>query len=247
MPVITMTQGGQSSAAINGQSLDYIAQQVLQQCPGCPDTLAQSVLQNVIRDFYYKSTAWRETIGPYTIVPGVNTINLNPVDQYSQCHLVLNVFLYPNATGGNTPQILHPTLRQKFGSDIGPPIEYYMNGSDEMILYPVPDKLYGNILYVYMSLMPVLNIGRLPNISVTHHFDGLLFGTLHRLCSMPGKPWSVKDAQLLNQWDRRFRQERMIARDIAMRSFGPGDSAVSFPNFAGHGSQYPASAGGRRF
>src|SRR5271167_4042403 len=99
MPVVTQTNQGQSSAAINGQSLDYISQQVLQQCPGCPDTLAQSVLQNVIREFYYKSTGWREMIGPYTINQATPnnmqsaTIYLNPVDQYSQCHLVHDVFV----------------------------------------------------------------------------------------------------------------------------------------------------------
>src|SRR5271168_4101398 len=123
MPVVTQTNQGQSSAVINGQSLDYISQQVLQQCPGCPDPLAQSVLQNVIREFYYKSTSWRETIGPYNIsLATVNnqpssTIYLNPVDQYSQCHLVLGAFVYPDTSGGNTPRWLSPSGRPRFGND----------------------------------------------------------------------------------------------------------------------------------
>lgn len=247
MAIITQTQGGQSSAAINGQSLDYIVQQVLQQCPGCPDTLAESVLQNVIRDFYYKSTGWREVIGPYTIVPGVNTIDLNPIDQYSQCHLVLDVFVYPDTSGGNSPRHLNPSARKIFGNDTGAPFTYSMQGSSTLVLYPVPDILYGNILYVYMSLMPVLNVGQLPDISITHHFDGLFYGTLYRLCSMPNKAWSVKDRDTLNDYKKMATQNRLLARDIAERGFSPADGKIWFPNFAGRGSQNPNSAGGRSF
>lgn len=243
MPVITQTSGGQSSAVVNGQSLDYISQQVLQQCPGCSDALAQSVLQNVIREFYLKSTAWREYIGPYFISKGVNTINLNPVDQYSQCHLVHDALLYPDTNGSNSPRYLRPSTRQIYGSDINPPMWYYMDGPDKMILYPVPDQNYGSILYVYMSLLPVVNVAQLPNVSITHHFDGLFYGTLWRLCSMPNKPWSVKNAQTLNEWRRLFRQNVMLARDMANRAFSRADVPIQFPNFAGRMSQNPSSAG----
>ena len=250
MPVVTQTQGGQSSAAINGQSLDYISQQVLQQCPGCPDALAQSVLQNVIREFYYKSTGWRETIGPYSITLGTvgndasRTIYLNPVDQYSQCHLVLNAFVFPDTSGGKLPRALMPAKRAAFGTDVGPPIQYYMDGVDQLVLYPFPDQNYGNILYVYMSLIPVVNAGILPNISISHHFDGLLYGTLWRLCTMPNKPWSIKDRAVTNEWRNRFRQEVLVARDIASRGYGPADDPMPYPSFAGRGSQHPASSGG---
>lgn len=249
MPIVTQTQGGQSSAAVNGQSLDYIAQQVIQQCGGAPDTLVQSVLQNTIREFYFKSTAWREVIGPYSIGAGVGggTIYLNPVDQYSQCHLVLDVFVYPDTTGAQTQRYLLPEARQQFGATPAPPLWYFMDGPDKLILDPLPDISYGPILYVYMSLMPVLNTGQLPNIAITHHFDGLFYGTLWRLCSMPNKPWTVKDSTLLNEWRRRFRQEIMVARDIANRAWSRIDGAVRFPNFAGRGSQNPNAAGGQSF
>lgn len=247
MAIVTQTQGGQSSAVINGQSLEYITQQVLQQMPGCPDPLAESVLQNVIRDFYNKSNGWQEVIGPYTIVGGVNTIYLNPVDQYAQCHFVRSAFLYPDTTGGTRPRILHPTGFKRFGSDVGPPLQYFMDGPDIMVLYPAPDLTYGNLLYCVMSLMPVLNVGQLPNISITHHFDGLFFGTLWRLGMMQNKPWTVKDQQLLGQWNRLYRQQIMIARDVAQRAFSSVDGKIWFPNFAGRASQNPSSAGGRSF
>jgi hypothetical protein len=251
MPVVTQTMGGQSSAAINGQSLDYIAQQVLQQCPGCPDSLAQSVLQNVIREFYYKSSSWRETIGPYNISLATKnnqqsaTIYLNPVDQYSQCHLVLDVFVYPDTSGGNSPRRLGVCTRPRYGNDVGAPFQYAMDGPDKLILYPYSDKNYGPILYVYMSLLPVVNVGMLPNISISHHFDGLFYGTLWRLCTMPGKPWTIKDSTVTNEFRKRFRQEILVARDIAQRGYGPADGKIGFPNFAGRSSQNPiASSGG---
>lgn len=251
MPTLTQTQGGQSSAAINGQSLEYISQQVLLQCPGAPDALVQSVLNNVIRDFYFKSTGWREVIGPYTIVPGVNRIALNPVDQYSQCQDVLGAFVWPNYDAGQTLRYLRPLQRQPFGpgltTNTGPPYSYYMDGPDTMLLYPNSDQLYGNLLYVYMSLVPALNVGRLPNISMTHHFDGLFYGTLKRLCEMPNKPWTVKDRTVINDWSRMNRQQIVIARDQANRGFGPSEDVQRFPNFAGRYSQSPQHAGGPGF
>jgi hypothetical protein len=250
MPVVTQTMGGQSSAAINGQSLDYISQQVLQQCPGCPDSLAQSVLQNVIREFYFKSASWRETIGPYNISLGKPnnqqsaTIYLNPVDQYSQCHLVLDVFVYPDTSGGNNARRLGVTTRPRYGNDVGAPLQYSMVTPDQMVLYPYPDKNYGPILYVYMSLLPVLNIGQLPNISISHHFDGLFYGTLWRLCTMPSKPWTIKDKETTGEFRRRFRQEILVARDIAQRGYGPADGRITFPNFSGRSSQNPIATSG---
>jgi hypothetical protein len=253
MAIVTQTQGGQSSAVINGQSLDYISQQVLQQCSGCPDSLAQSVLQNVIRDFYYKSTGWQEIIGPYTILQGVVDQYLNPVDQYSQCHLVLDAFVFPDFTGGQQMRWLTPLARKPFGpgspgqSSPNAPYWYWMDGPDHMVLYPTPDKPYGNILYMRMALMPVLNTGRLPNRAITHHFDGLFYGTLYRLCSMPNKPWTVKDMSMLSEWRRIYRQSILLARDIANRSFSSADAPTAYPNFAGRYSQSPQAASGSTF
>jgi hypothetical protein len=208
------------------------------------------VLQNVIREFYFKSTGWRETIGPLNLSlatvgnPASATIYLNPVDQYSQCHLVLDAFVYPDTTGGLLPRYLTPSGRQRYGNDVGPPLQYYMDGPDKMVLYPYTDKNYGPILYVYMSLLPVLNVGQLPNISISHHFDGLFYGTLWRLCTMPNKPWTIKDRDVTNEFRKRFRQEISVARDFASRGYGTADGKVIFPNFAGRASQNPSASGG---
>ena len=58
--------GGASSAALGGQTITYVEQMVAQQVGGCPDTLIESHLTRVLNDFYTRSTAWRDTLQPYT-------------------------------------------------------------------------------------------------------------------------------------------------------------------------------------
>lgn len=247
MAIVTQSPQSQSSAVINGQSVEYFTQQLQQHCAGLPDSLANSVFMNVVREFYYKSTGWREILGPLTLSQGQNILYLNPVDSYSQVHLVLDLFAYPDFTGGNTPRYLHPAPRQKFGADTGPPTQYYMQVPDEAVLYPVPAQNYGQIMYAYCIMMPVINAAQLPNFSVTHHFDGLFYGSLYRLCSMPNKPWTVKDAAMLRDWRSTYRREIAMARDIANRSWSKTDTPFTFPNFAGRYSQSPQAAAGNTF
>jgi hypothetical protein len=244
MAIVTQSYS-QSSAAINGSSLEYFSQQIIANAPAAPDSLVQMTLQNTIRDFYYHSAAYRAIVGPYLIVKGQPQIQLNPIDQYSQVHLVRKLFMYPDTTGANVPHVLVPTTFKRFGPDVGPPRQYYMEGPDVLDLYPVPDLNYGAILYAYVILMPVINVGRLPNICVTHHFDGLFYGTLWRLGTMAGKPWTIKDKELLNEYMRIYKKERWMARDIAQRQWSEADSVHGFPNFAGRLSQSPLTAAGR--
>jgi hypothetical protein len=246
MAVVTQT-GGQSSVVINGQSMDFITQQVLQQFGGLPDAVANNTLQNVLRDFYSKSTGWREVLGPYFIAAGVNTIAFNPVDQYSQVDRVLSAFLYPDTTGAYTPRGLHIRARERFSNIPAAPSGYYVDyPNGNIIIDPVPDQTYGAILMIYASLTPVINASQLPAISINKHFDGLLYGTMYRLAEMPNKPWSVKDRQLVNEWKRTYMRERNLARDFAERGYGPADMARPFPNFAGRLSQQPYSGVGDR-
>ncbi|MGA3250360.1 MAG: hypothetical protein ABSD12_19765 [Paraburkholderia sp.] len=246
MAIVTQT-GGQSSVVVNGQSLEFIVQQVLQMMAGCPDALANNILQNVLRDFYSKSTGWREVLGPYYIASGVATIAYNPVDQYSQVDRVLAAFLYPDTTGAYTPRGLHIRAREKFSNIPNAPSGYYVDyPNGNIILDPTPDQNYGAILQIYASLTPVINAGQLPAIAINKHFDGLFYGTLARLGEMPNKPWSVKNMQMLNEWKRTYARERNLARDFAERGYGSADMMRPYPNFAGRMSQQPYSGVGDR-
>lgn len=239
---IATLDGGQSSQALGGQVIQYLTNLVLQQVPGAPDQLVTTQVTQVAREFYTKSTAWREDVGPYTIKQLQDTIQLNPVDQNKRVQFVLDAWLFP-FEGSNLPQQLTVLTRAPYGGTPQPPSRYFMKAMDQLQLYPVPDQTYGKILYVHASLVPTPTASTLPDVAYTHHLDALQYGVLARLYRMPKKPWS--DKQLGQDYERKFRQEIMIWRDVAQRGNGPADTPIFYPRFAGRGgSQLLPRAGG---
>lgn len=241
MPIVTL-DGGQSSVALGGQTMDYVAQLVAQQIQGAPDPLIASQLQLVAREFYTKSTSWRDTVGPYNIQTGKDVIDLNPVDQNTQVQFVLGAFTLLSSAQSPTPLV--PTTRKPYGGSPNLSVAYYMQQPSVMQLYPVPSTSLGKVLYVYAALIPSQNANLLPDISYTQHVDALLWGTFARLYRMSKKSWSDKDLAML--YEKKYRQEILMARDIANRGYGPSDTGVRFPPFAGRaGSQViPRAVGG---
>jgi len=235
MAVVTQSTQSQSSAALAGQSTSYIKGLVLMQVAGAPDTLVDAVLQQVLREFYTMSNGWRVTIGPYNIGANVPQVQFNPVNQYGAVVNVFGVYLYPNATGGNTPQWLYVDSDQMRGTDTGPPVRIWMQTPDTGLLYPNPDKNYGSILYAVVSLKPVINTTQLPPISTEQHLDGLVSGVLSKLYSMPEKPFTNERAA--KDHERIFKRQILMARDLANRQYATIDARRRFPEFAGRGSQ----------
>jgi hypothetical protein len=241
MAVITL-DGGASSAQLGGQTITYVAQMVAQQISGAPDTLIQSQLTRVLNDFYTRSTAWRAEIGPYAVIAGQPLVRLNPVDQNTRLQFVLEAYLQP-FEGSDTPQPIHPSVRPFQGGSPAPPRRFYMQVPDQMLLYPIPDKTYGNILMVYGALVPTTLAAILPDMSYTHHADALIWGTMARLYMMPKKPWS--DKELAAQYQKQYRQEILLYRDQANRGYGPANTGFRYPPFAGRaGSQILPRASG---
>lgn len=240
MPIVTL-DGGQSSAALGGQTIAYVSQLVAQHVPGAPDQLISSMMLLVMREFYTKSTAWRDIVGPYDVTTDP-CVYLNPVDQNSLVQFVLGAYLFP-FQGSDSPQPLTPLARMPVGGSPQQPSRFFMRQADEMLLYPTPDQDYGSVLFVYASLIPTTTAAVLPNYSYTQHTDALLYGCLSRLLIMKKRPWYDKDQAMY--YERRFRQEILMARDIANRGMGPVDSPMQFPPFAGRsGSQLLPRASG---
>lgn len=232
MAIVTL-DGGQSAAGAAGQTALYLRQLLQQQLNGCPDTLVDAQLQLVLKDFYSFTTAWRDTIGPYSINQNQDTVALNPVDQNRQVQFVLRAWIYP-LLGGNTRQFLTPVARKVIGNDKDLPTTFYMEDPTTLVLYPVPDKTYGRGLYVYASLIPTALAAQLPVITFTHHLDAILWGALARLYRMPQKPWT--DKGLAADYAKDYRRQRLLWRDVAERNYGPGDAPMVFPPFAGKSS-----------
>lgn len=231
MAIITL-DGGSSSQALGGQVIEYVTNLVLQQVPGAPDPLVKTHLAQVLREFYTKSTAWRDNVGPYTIRGMRDIIQLNPVDQNARVQFVLGAYLFPYLNA-DTTQELFPLTRKPMGGSPQPPSRYFMQTMDMMQLYPIPDKDYGKILFVYASLVPLSTAVVLPDSAYTHHMDALQWGTLARLLAMSKKPWTDKKAAA--DFQRQYRQEILTWRDVANRGQGPADTPMQFPRFAGRG------------
>ncbi len=231
MAIVTL-DGGSSSTALGGQVIEYVTNLVLQQCPGAPDQLVRTHLAQVLREFYTKSTAWRDNVGAYVIRAGRPEIQLNPVNQDCRVQFVLGAFLFP-FEGANEPQPLYPLARKPYGGSPQSPSRYFMSAMDVLQLYPVPDQDYGKILHVYASLVPLSTAVVLPDVAYTHHLDALQWGTLARLMSMSKKPWTDKAQAAMYQ--RQYRQEILTWRDVANRGNGPADTPMQFPRFAGRG------------
>lgn len=241
MAIVTL-DGGQSSSALGGQTITYVAQMVAQQVAGAPDTLILSHLTRVLNDFYTRSTAWRANVGPYPVNVSQATVDLNPIDQNTRLQFVLGAYLMP-FNNSNDPMTLAPSARQFLGGSPAPPTRYYMHHPDQMILYPSPDQTYGNILWVYGSLVPTSLAAILPDQSYTQHVDALIWGTLARLYAIPKRPWS--DKELAATMQRDYRREILLYRDLANRGNGPADAPFRFPPFAGRcGSQILPRASG---
>lgn len=237
MAIVTL-DGGQSSAALGGQTIAYIKQMAAQYIPGAPDTLIGSILTRVLSDFYQRSTAWRVYVTEYPVTGGQQIVQLNPVDQNMMVQWVLDAFMYP-FNGANYPTPLYPVQRQAYGATPAPPTQYYMQSPDVMWLYPIPDKDYGKVLNIYASVTPTNLSAQLPDMSYTHHLDSLLYGVLSRLYLMSKRPWSDKDLGMM--YEKKFRQDVMQFRDVANRGYGPADTRMIFPSFAGRtgSQQYP--------
>lgn len=239
---ILLPNGGQSSSAVNGQSTTFITDKIIMQLPAAPDTLVNSVLSDVLREFYTNTGAWREIVGPYPVMEQIDSVDLNPVDQYSQVQYVLQAWLYPYPTGAsNTRQFLAPSTRKVFAQVPGLPSSYFMERPDKLHFGPVPDQDYGDLLWVYAIMLPLVSTTQLPNISTTHHLDALQFGVLERLLRMPSRPWT--NMKLSAEYHNLYSKEKRRAQDVANRSFTAADAPQRFPGFAGRyqdGSQTAA-------
>lgn len=234
MALITL-DGGQSETAINGQSTDFFVQKAILECPGAPDTVVESKLQDVLRAFYTDTGAWRMILEPYKIIADRDTIQLNPVDQYTELRYVLGAYIYPGAGSSNAKAYLKPSARLLVGTDRAQPCAFFMQEPDVMQLYPMPDQTYGTVLYVYAIVAPLILTPRLPNISVTHHFDAIMNGLLARLHGMTNRPWTDRDAAA--KYERAYNRDKLRYRDEANRAYSSADAPFRFPRFANNGSQ----------
>lgn len=196
--------------------------------PGVVPAIITAELHRALKDFYARSTAWREVVGPYTVTIADAEIGLNPVDATSKVVHVFDAFLQLTAEDRRPlEKLTRPPLPV---SVPGEPRRVFLIDPYTLQLDPVPSATLGNVLYAYAALTPTEDATTLPDVALSHHFEGILAGAYARLYAHPGKPYSSPELSLYYQ--REFSKRINSARDMANRAFSNADTPFRFPFFA---------------
>jgi hypothetical protein len=223
MPIVTLDTDPTSIT-----TLDPWKKAIQTALPGALPAIVHAELQRSMNDFYLRSCAWREIIGPYQVSQGNNIIALNPADAYSRVVHVFDVYLQLAA---DDRRPLEKLTRPPFADQVpDEPRRVFLIEPYTVQLDPVPNADLGNVLYAYVALTPAEDAAALPDIALTHHFEGILAGAYARLYAQPGKPYSSPDLALF--YTRENMRRITAARDMANRGHSNADAPFRFPPFA---------------
>lgn len=227
----TITCDASSELTSNcGQSLDVWMKPLLARLRGAVPAVVRCELKAAIREFYLKTSAWREDVGPYNLKANRDTIYLNPVDAFSNVQFVVRAFTVIN--GARRDLVAHsiPFAPALTGEK---PEKFHMQDPYTMVIDPIPTADLGRVLFIGASLVPTSDAEKMPAIATTHHFEAILDGALARLYMMPNKPYS--DPLRAGAHQINFRRGISFWRDTAQRGNTFMDRPFQFPPFANQG------------
>ena len=209
-------------------SLDTWVKEIHAKVPGAIEGYIYDQLKAVISDFFQRTKAWRDTLGPYDIAANDGVLYLNPVDAYSKVIQVLTVA----REGHPLVQINQRRLSLELGnsSTQDTPYKYYLDPYDTINLSPVNAAVVDNI-YVAAILTPrLLSDNRIHQWIIDQHYESILAGAYHRLYQEPGKSYSNTTAA--EYWGKKYRSEMVRARSVASQSYGEGPQPWSYNQWA---------------
>lgn len=155
---------------------------ILPRTPGIVRAIAKRELQNVAREFYRESTAWREIVESAYLADGVYQLTAVPQDSNSEVLQILSVEV------NGLP--IRPKVERPVGDrPDGTPTNWYPTGPATFDVWPTPDQ-YDDEIRVRVILIPTATATALPDVAQTLHYDALLDGLLGRLYAHPAKPYS---------------------------------------------------------
>lgn len=225
MAIIYCDTAGATTANC-GLTLDLWKKPILARLAGVTESLVTCELNAAVREFYIRSQAWREQIGPFNVYQDTDLVWLNPVDPYSNVLQVRGAWLQID----NVTYPLEPNTTRVTTPQTGQPMKFSTPDPYVLRLWPTPDKSYLEQLWIDTSLVPLPDATRLPNIASSHHFEPILEGALSRLYAIPNKPWT--DPALAMVYLQSFKRRCVQWRDHAGRGYGPADVPFRFPAFA---------------
>lgn len=218
--------GPQLSAGC-GETLEQWIKPLQLRLTGAPYPLIKAELQATVADFYQRTLAWRDTVGPFTVNADDEFVYLNPIDNYANVIHTIEAYIQKS---DNDKRGLGVLTRPPYLRTPAEPDSFFCAEPYTLQLSPRPLSSLGAVLYVYAALTPIKNADRLPQIAVSHHFEAILAGAISRLASIPNKPWT--DGQLAEMKRREYRRGIVEARDAANRGYSASaDTPFRFPRF----------------
>lgn len=164
--------------------LDTWLRDMLAVTPGCLPKVRKRALILACREFFEQSAAWRVTIGPKKLTALKKRYYLSPYDAYANVVRVLGV------SYNGTP--LRPIAARPAGRepDASNPLYYYLEGTDQVRIWPQSNVTEEDALTFYVALTPKQTVTHLPRIAATHFYDAIYDGAVGRLFSQPAKAYS---------------------------------------------------------
>lgn len=165
-------------------NFDALHDLVLPYLPGAERGIVDSQIRKVARDFLKRTTLQRESF-VFETVPGVATYELSPT--FGQVSAIMAVW-----EGDNPNPLDVATESRRHVVAPGAPRAWWTMVPHLLSLWPTPDSVYR--VSVNAALTLALDGTQLPEAIVLHHAEALAAGVLSTMFSMPGKPWTQRQA-----------------------------------------------------
>lgn len=201
------------------------------QIGGCPLVTMQHEWLQSAREFFIRSTCWRETLAPisiiadqdtYQVVSGKTSVDINYIHQVAIPDRYLS------------PSYQHPTVLADQVSET--PTQYSNPVPDTLRLWPMPTKNIDSML-VTASLVPSsADDADMPAYLLTQYFEPLLDGMLGRLMNYKNKPYSNPEGSLYHL--RRFRSGMARVRANTIHGLNESENSWNYPNGFARGRMY---------
>lgn len=208
-------------------SLDIWVKELHAKVPGAIEEYIYEQLKLTVKDFFKRTTAWRNFFGPFTALADDGLIPMNPVDANSNVIQILDVTRNGISLSPVTPVVVPRTLVNETSSRS--PRSYYVEPYDIIHLVPIP-VVDITQLYVTAALTPRLrDDNHIEQWILDMHYESILAGVLQRLYNEPGKVYS--NIAQSEYWGKRYRSEMTRARSIASQNYKAGAHPWAFPSW----------------
>lgn len=202
--------------------IDTWLRDLLPLTPGCVPRVRKRAVILACREFFERSAAWRVTIGPRRLKANKKRYYMSPYDAYADIVQVFSAELrgYPLRKLDRRPAGTEP--------DAAEPMAYYLEGPDQVRLWPVSAVDVEDALTFHVALTPKQTVTHLPRVAATHFYDAIFDGAAGRLMGQPAKPYT--NPQLAQYHMQRFQGAIGRYAGIAKQGFMNAPS-WQFPRF----------------